>query len=228
MARKIKIWNDPFGLGHGLCAKKYITFKPGVTILVGCNGIGKSTMLHNIKTALKEQHIAYIEFDNLTDGGLQARSLAGFNDDIVFVMESALSSEGENIMMNIAKMANKIGNYIRNHPDNKELWILFDAIDSGLSIDNITDVKEYLFKIILNDPGNAFRDIYIIASANEYELANGERCLDVYNGKFIKFKNYPRFRQFILDSKKWKNERAKVLACDTNSISDLSFKRDID
>ena len=38
-------------------------------------------------------------------------------------------------------------------------------------------------------------------------MANGERCFDVYNGKYITFKDYEEYRNMILKSKKWKEER---------------------
>ena len=46
-----------------------------------------------------------------------------------------------------------------------------------------------------------------MVSANEYEMANGEQCLDVYNGKHITFKDYDEYRNMIPESRKWKEER---------------------
>ncbi len=120
---------------------------------------------------------------------------------------SMLSSEGENITMNLGQIAGKIGNFIKNNPNNKDLWIILDAIDSGLSVDNIIDAKEFLFKTILEDKRNKDREVYIIVSANEYEMAREEQCFDVYNGKYTKFKDYEEYRNFILESKEWKNQR---------------------
>lgn len=60
------------------------------------------------------------------------------------------------------------------------MWFFFDAIDSGLSVDNIVDVKEYMFKTIFRTAPNT--DIYIVVTANEYEFARGEECFDVYRG----------------------------------------------
>ena len=59
---------------------------------------------------------------------------------------------------------------------------MLDAVDSGLSVDNIVDVKEQLFKTILEY--NYGNEIYIVISANEYEMARGEQCFDVYNYNF--------------------------------------------
>ena len=72
-------------------------------------------------------------------------------------------------------------------------------------MDNIVDIKEYLFKTILeHNDGN---EIYIVISANEYEMAREEKCFDVYNGKYVTFNNYEEYRDFILQSKEWKNQR---------------------
>lgn len=84
---------------------------------------------------------------------------------------------------------------------------LCDAIDSGLSIDNIIDVKKYLFDKVIQDCKKDGIDAYIIAAANEYELTNGEQCFDVYNGKYIKFADYNEYAEFIMQSRRNKEKR---------------------
>ena len=49
--------------------------------------------------------------------------------------------------------------------------------------------------------------IYIVVSANEYEMAREEQCFDVINGKYINVPDYETYRQFILDSKAEKEKR---------------------
>ena len=229
MSRKFKLWTDPYDAGMEIFRKKNITIEPGVTVLVGCNGIGKSTMLHCIEEQLKKEGIPYIHFDNLHDGGKNSISEASFMGDFKFMATAATSSEGENIMMNINKLAERIGNLVRTGKDgsmenqianifksfhkdspqteteSNERWILLDAIDSGFSVDNIVDLKEFLFKTILKH--NFEKEIYIIISANEYEMANGEMCFDVYNGEHITFDGYNDYRNFILNSRKDKDKR---------------------
>lgn len=91
----------------------------------------------------------------------------------------------------------------------KERWILLDAIDSGFSIDNIVDFKEYLLKPLL---GLGFgNEIYIVISANSFEMANGEQCLDVYNGKYTSFNDYEEYKDFILKSRERKEKRYEKL-----------------
>jgi hypothetical protein len=147
-------------------------------------------------------------------------------------MSAAMSSsEGENIVLNISKLASALRPFIKTgevqNESNKfakafakavwgdkaeekkevpnERWILLDAVDSGLSVDNIVDIKEYLFKTILEDDFDG--QIYIVVSANEYELCRGENCFDVYGGKYVKFPNYEKYRNFILKSREIKDKR---------------------
>ena len=46
-----------------LWKKRTITINDGVTVLVGCNGIGKTSLLHYIKNQLKKENIPCILFD---------------------------------------------------------------------------------------------------------------------------------------------------------------------
>lgn len=221
---------DYYGEGVSLYKNKTVTINPGVTVLVGCNGIGKTTFLHQLKGKLKKSDIPCIEYDNLHDGGSNSVSDAAFYEDFAFVATATSSSEGENIVMNITKLASDLGDFVKtgmvkeknpfvkifkavNEAENKdkvfhsERWILLDAVDSGLSVDNIVDIKELLFKTILKY--NYENEIYIVVSANEYEMARGEQCFDVYNGKYVTFNGYEDYRNMILESKKWKEERVK-------------------
>lgn len=232
MSRKIKLCKDPYDCGFDLFKKKAIEIKEGITVLVGCNGIGKSTLLHYIEKTLNKENIPYMKFDNLWDGGSQTKQESLLNGDFEFFANAFCSSEGENIVLNMTKLLSKIETFLRtgkyktkkmgfetfleeeagfesndNKKLSKERWFLFDAVDSGLSIDNIVELKEYLFKPVFEH--FLENEIYIVISANEYEMANGEQCLDVYNGRYVTFKNYNEYRHMILESRKWKEERSK-------------------
>lgn len=234
MSRKFTLIKDYYDEDINLYKKESIAINTGVTVLVGCNGIGKTTLLHQIRDKLKKDNIPYIEFDNLHNGGSKSISEASFYSDFGFMATAMCSSEGENIVLNMGKLAERLGYFVKEGEDPKEKkytqlarsiakingketkekpipnerWILLDAVDSGLSVDNVVDIKELLFKTILEY--NYGNDIYIIVSANAYEMARNEQCFDVYNGKYVNFKDYEEYRQFVLDSKEWKNERCET------------------
>lgn len=208
MGRVFYLWKDPYGCGFDIFKKSVIEIKPGVTVLVGCNGIGKTTLLHCIEDILKEEKIPCMKFDNLTNGGSNSLQESLSKGDSSFLITCVCSSEGENIIINMEKLSKEIGFFIKNKNRSKERWILLDAVDSGLSIDNIIYIKENLFKIILEY--NNEKEIYIVISANEYEMTRGEQCFDIYNGKYIKFADYEEYRNFVLKSNGWKHSREET------------------
>lgn len=231
MSRKFVVEKDYYDSGFELYKKKTMTINEGVTVFVGCNGSGKTTLLRHIEENLKREKIPVIKFDNLVDGGSKAVSAAAFYEDYSFVANSFCSSEGENILMNVGRLATKLRAFIQTGESisdrdrfargfakaiwgdeaegqtevPNERWILLDAVDSGLSIDNVVDLKEGLFEAIMEDKGNS--SVYIIVTANGYEMARNENCFDVYNGKYVKFKDYEDYRQFVLKSKEIKEKR---------------------
>ena len=234
MGKIFQLHKDYYDTGEKLYKRKTITIEPGVTVLVGCNGIGKTTLLHQIEDNLKKEHVPYVFFSNLEDGGHNSVSEACFYGDFSFMANAMASSEGENIVLNMEKLATRLGQFVKTGEDPKdrkfrrlakamreldgdivkepeipnERWILLDAVDSGLSVDNIVDIKEDLFKAIFEyNQGNV---IHIVISANEYEMARGEACFDVYNGKYIDLPDYETYRNFILKSKEWKNKRIEA------------------
>lgn len=210
MSKIFKLNKDPYDTCEILFKKKEVEIFPGVTVLVGCNGTGKTTLLSTIKRRLNYMdgpEYLCIKYDNVKDGGSRAQSRAGFYGDFTTLATAMCSSEGEEITIHLGNKAREIGSMIRRHPDIKELWLLFDAIDSGLSINNIVDVKEYLFKPIIEDCAKNNMEVYIVVSANSYEMASGEQCLDVANCKYREFKTYTAYKNFILRSAKQRESR---------------------
>lgn len=202
---------DFYAEGWKLYNTTTFNIEPGVTVLVGCNGSGKSTLLKFIDQQLDDELIPHIFFDNLHDGGTGSISRAMFYGDMNFVMQNAMASKGERILNNTHQFASRCGKMIRKSKEKgkKEFFLLLDAIDSGFSVDNIVNVKENLFNVLIEYAQKDNITPYIIVSANEYELARQESCLDVYTGKYIDFPDYESYRNFILKSREVKNKRYK-------------------
>ena len=189
--------------------KSYVTIRPGVTVLIGCNGAGKTTMLHQIKEQCKKLEIPCLLHDNYTQGGKESISYAGWKGDTDFLIQGLISSEGERINNDLGMVAGKIGNFVRKNSTAKQLFVLLDAIDSGLSLDYVMEVKELLFQTMIDDCKNKGIILYIVVSANEYEMARGEACLDVTSCKYTAINNYEDYRKIIIATRKKKNKRYK-------------------
>lgn len=186
-----------------------VTLKPGITVLVGCNGAGKTTFLKQLKRKLEKEKTPFLLYDNLKDGGSNAINKAGFFEDFSFIATAIQSSEGENINMNVGNFAREVGNYVykKLKPTDKVMFLLVDAVDSGMSIDHIYDLKENFFRFVSEDLKKSGVDLYVVVSANSYEMAREENCLDVYNAKYVKFNDYEEYRKFILHSRGIKDKR---------------------
>ena len=196
--RKFQIERDPYEEEEYLYNKEEIEFQPGTTVLVGPNGCGKTTLINTIKYKLEKQKIPFVKYDNVHDGGSNSRSKAGFYGDIEFLATSLMSSEGQEIVINMGKIAGIIGTEFRKAAakGEKEFWVLLDAVDSGLSIDNVVDLKEYLFGTIYEHAGDV--EIYILVVANAFEMCRDEKCFDVKAGEYLEFADYEDYREFVL------------------------------
>lgn len=202
--RTFNIERDWNGMGCNIFAKKTVSLTEGVTVLAGCNGSGKTTFLKQLHQILKSEGTPVMMFDNLSDGGQNARQLAAFRHEWSALATSICGSEGENISMNIGNFAGRLGDFVRSAPAGKDVFVLLDAVDSGYSIDNVVELKE-LFDLIIRT--ETTRSVYIVVSANSYELARYEDCWDVNRCEYIKFKDYYEYREFVLASRKLKDSR---------------------
>lgn len=187
-----------------LYKKDRLVLQPGVSVLVGCNGSGKTTLLNIIKDHCKDENIPLLDYDNLQQRGIDIEK-AVRQERYDLVSELFQDSEGERIMTNFAEHTVTIGRFFASNKDKDELVITMDAVDSGLSIDGMVMLKEQLFPLILED--NKGINVYILVSANAYEFARGQNCLDVSNLEYRQFKDYEDYRSFIIESRQYKNKR---------------------
>ncbi|MCD8082887.1 MAG: hypothetical protein LUE86_05010 [Clostridiales bacterium] len=208
MSYTFTIRRDCYEEGVNFFRYRKLTIEPGVTVLTGCNGAGKSTLITLMKEELDRAGIKYTSYDNMRNGGVYAMTHYAYLNDLASVSNVFSSSEGESLIYNFGQKLMAIGKYIRAHA-NTDQWIFIDAVDSGLSIDNMAQVKA-LFQSILSGediPGGLIGDTYIILSTNSYEFAENARCLDVISGKTRTFRSYSTYRKYILNSAEKKQER---------------------
>ena len=177
-----------------------INFESGTYIIVGRNGVGKTTLLHSIKDQCKKQKIPVYHYDNYTEGGTMQLSWDLEIGDTESFKAAAFASEGERIFHNLGKIMQKIGSFIRTNGENENgIVIMLDAFDSGLDIDGLRQLQ-YVCNIIHNDCPKAL----ILITANNYALVKGMNCYDVRENKFIQFSSYEEYEEFILKQYKFK------------------------
>ena len=220
-SRSIPVWKDPFNAGFELFDPKEIVFNEGVTILTGCNGAGKSTLLRCIESNLVKDHIPCMKFNNFNSYN-RTIERALFKGRYDVVSTAVISSEGENITIGLGDKVKRIHDFLENgeydelpfgfldekkeEVKSKERWILLDAIDSGWSIDNIIVFKQ-LLEAIQEDAVQLGVTVYIIITANSYEMCIWHRCIDVYTGEYITFANYDAYKEYILMTAARKEQR---------------------
>ena len=174
----------------------------GLTVLVGCNGSGKTTFMHYVNNKYRNVY-RIIRRNNITDKrDMKQRAL---EKDISLVASLMTSSEGEEINTNLGIIAGQIGNAVKR--GEKSIIVLLDGIDSGLSIDNIADTMDFFENMLIPDVQARGSEIYIIVAANSYEMVRGRKCIDVRTGKEVSFKDYEDYRNFILKSRTIKEKR---------------------
>lgn len=200
----IKIPEDYLDLGYSLYGGDEVTIRPYLTVLVGCNGSGKSTFLKIVEDEIKgDEDTLVIKYNHLWDGRY-AKDKALMRGDMETAARMFIASEGEAMKANLGELVASIGRQIHNSKA-RNIWILLDAMDSGFSIDNIVDMKDFFQFLFMQEKD---RVIYVLIAANSFELARSERCLDVQNMVYTDFADYEEYRDFILGTREKRDELA--------------------
>lgn len=203
---KIKRTKDFYDLGIQTFLTEELSINPGITVLVGCNGYGKSTTISLIEEHCKRQNIELFQYDsaniNHTQRNMQRLLDSNQLENLALMV---CSSEGERLTQGFCDVLLKIGAFVRDRKqDKKPFCITLDALDSGLSIDEQIEYNG-LFHTLQEDIEGL--EGYVIISTNNYELTSGLNCLDVYDGSIVRFKNYEQYKNYILKTNEIKNRR---------------------
>lgn len=201
----ITVKTKPFGDGMQVYQRTKFTFLPGLNSLVGCNGSGKTTLTdYFLIPQLRQAHIEYYKYNDRRQGGsmLMDRML-NVDDDMRGLARMYLSSEGERIVVGLEKVITALPSFFKENKG-KPTFLLLDAVDSGMSVDEIHEIKNLLLDVIIPDAKSRFNiDLFVVISANNYEWCNDDRIhnIDVITAKTVKFKSYDEYVKHILDSR---------------------------
>lgn len=210
----VPVQTKPFDNTLKLYTRKQFTLMPGLCSLVGCNGSGKTTFIdHFLIPKLRRDQIEYYKYNDRRNGGsmLMDRML-NVDDDMNGLVRMTLSSEGERIVVGLEQVISALPNFFKENK-NKPAFLILDAIDSGMSVDEIIEIRELFLDLIIPDAKSRFGvDLYIVIAANNYEWCIDERIhnIDITSGKVLKISSYDQYKQQILKSRQIKdNSRTK-------------------
>lgn len=204
----ITVDTKPFDDELKLYNRKQFTFQPGINSLVGCNGSGKTTLIDCFLMPYLDKHdISYYKYNDRHSGGSNYMEKLMFNGDMAGVAQMAMSSEGERIVCALDPIFGILRSQF-NKNKGKAFFLLLDAIDSGMSVDEIIEIREIFLDFIIPDAKRTFDvDLYVVVAANNFEWCNDDRIhnIDITNAKELKFTDYSEYKDFILNNRKHKN-----------------------
>ena len=239
MEYTIDISQSPYGSDSVMFEKDYITLKDGLSVIIGCNGSGKSTLLRMIKEHCIIHNIPMLYYNNINDGGYHSRDNRLTFSDMKYTNGSLQSSEGESIIIALNSIIDKVIKIINNLKSGDEpykgvrgnieyisnifkyetddtkwetdkLFLLFDSVDSGLSLDTIYDVKKYMIDPVINRCKNSNINLYLIITSNKFELTHNTKCILANKLEYININSYQQFKNVIVESRIMKDMREGV------------------
>lgn len=195
---------------------------PGITMLIGPNGSGKTTALSQLRSlfsteddlvkkwntieindSIRNSYSSYL-YDNVYEETF-TKSTWGATDHIDRVAQTFENSEGQNMYDYLYYKINEIGQAVTKAIKNnkKGIFLLFDGLDSGLSLDVINEIRKSVLEFIIKtEKKRSNLEVYIICSANSYEFCNNYDCIDVTNQKHITFTNYTDYEKYFVKEDK--------------------------
>ena len=136
-----------------------------ITILLGPNGSGKSMSFRSLESYFKNNNIKCLTYSNKRNDIVNTC----FDFDIRKLI-SAFHSEGERIKDSIYEFS---GSHFINEllSNEKDIYVLIDELDSGLSIDSLLNIiSEYIQVIVLEKYKHPERTVKLVFSCNSYEM----------------------------------------------------------
>lgn len=224
----LNITRDPYYEDEYLFEKDQLTLTDQVTVFVGPNGYGKTTLVNMLKEALerdgaisfsnnpharsiarafelavtdesKNPSIGFISYDSHADDHTNSISASLVNNNMRQLLLRRESSEGENNLISLADLFDNAQAVANENPNLKHLIIFVDGIDSGLSVDKIDFIVRNLdLKIKQVESQNPDLNVALVFTANHYEMVRNLPTIDPITFEKLNYNDYEDFRSDML------------------------------
>lgn len=189
------------------------TIQSDITMLIGPNGSGKSTFMKQVSSIFKkggweqisnndkirDDYAVYL-YDNV-EQEKHAKSNWLYYKNYEAFASAFENSEGQDMFDFLYYKLGEIGHKVQLAKQHKKkgIILLFDGLDSGMSLDILHKVKIECFQFIV-DEENKTEDfhVWIIASANSFEFVENMDCIDVRTMEHVQFNTYDEYRNYFL------------------------------
>lgn len=214
-----------------LYKKSKIEFKENtVSCLIGCNGIGKTTLVRQI-TDDGQDCLHKSAFD-LIDGKRELAFRAALSDDkrteadytefylnynkrtaiynneddlIMRDLCKGFSSTGESAINDLGLALQLLFKKIEEHKGST-FYVVLDDLDVGVSINILRIINELIDKLVKKLIENDIT-YYIILTANSYELVKNRDCVSCIDFSHHSFTDYETYANYVAVTADWKNTR---------------------
>ena len=192
--RPLQVKNDY--LNKTICT----SISPGLTIIVGRNGYGKTTFLRSLEEQITEASTPCVSWNDNEYGRSVGKDRMLHADNMAGLASMMCRSEGETMLASFSEFFMvKAGAAVRHCAKHykSEIFFLIDQIDSGLDIYQLDEIKDVINNTIIPDLESRHIAGYFLMTANSFEVAEGEDCLDPVTGKHYRFDTLAEYRSYI-------------------------------
>lgn len=172
--------------------------KDGVTVLTGANGAGKTSLLCAMENYCnkKQNNFACLHWSDNEYGRGNGRSRLGMQPELLGFI--TFRSEGQTISGSLdIFVVSRIRSIAQKHTGKKTFFILLDQLDSGLDVHSLMRFKNFFKDTVIPDLKKAGFTVYVVITANSYECAEGEYCINCVTGKPVEINSYEAFKAYI-------------------------------
>ena len=208
MIRSFKAKKDSFE--YGILLFKELERVAEFNVLFGGNGVGKTTLIDAIKQGNLEvefnrdtEVLSYINSDDnirnidrkLDHFYSSKKTIEPSMEDIASKLHANTLSEGQSIIYSLIRFLGFAEGKLKE--SKKDLVLLFDEVDSGLSSENINMFVHLLLDLIDRYKGR----IQVFVSSNNYHFVFiFKTVLNMYTGKYEKINSYEEYYKLLAEN----------------------------